>query len=124
MSSDIPPSLFSPDPSLEAIHACTFAGRCYPDCPLDRASLSPPTGGRDMTWVLMATGFTGALTMIFLARQGLRKLGLHPSIEVYFSPRGGCLDAVVRELRSARREVLVQAYSFTADPITFGLVEA
>jgi phosphatidylserine/phosphatidylglycerophosphate/cardiolipin synthase-like enzyme len=72
----------------------------------------------------MATGFTGALTMIFLARQGLRKLGLHPSTEVYFSPRGGCLDAVVRELRSARREVLVQAYSFTADPITFGLVEA
>jgi phosphatidylserine/phosphatidylglycerophosphate/cardiolipin synthase-like enzyme len=47
-----------------------------------------------------------------------------PSTEVYFSPKGGCMEAVVRELKKARHEVLVQAYSFTADPITFALVEA
>src|SRR5262249_17033656 len=40
------------------------------------------------------------------------------------SPRGGCQDAVVQELQKARHEILVQAYSFTADPLTFGLVDA
>jgi phosphatidylserine/phosphatidylglycerophosphate/cardiolipin synthase-like enzyme len=77
-----------------------------------------------MTWLLIATGFTGAFTLVFLYRWAHRKLGIMPSVEVYFSPKGGCMDAVVRELKKARREVLVQAYSFTADPITFGLVEA
>ena len=31
---------------------------------------------------------------------------------------------ILRELKAARREILVQAYSFTADPLTFGLVDA
>ena len=34
--------------------------------------------------------------------------------EVYFSPNGGCTDAVVRELVKAQNNVLVQAYSFTS----------
>src|SRR5262245_59056382 len=82
------------------------------------------TGGRLMAWVLLATGFTGALTMVFLIRCGLRQLGRLQAVSVHFSPKGGCCDAIVRELDHARREVLVQAYSFTADPITFSLVEA
>jgi phosphatidylserine/phosphatidylglycerophosphate/cardiolipin synthase-like enzyme len=45
-------------------------------------------------------------------------------LNVFFSPKGGCEDAIVAELNKARREVLVQAYSFTADPLTYGLVEA
>lgn len=45
-------------------------------------------------------------------------------IEVFFSPRGGCTAAVVKELGKARREVLVQAYSFTSAPIAKALVEA
>jgi phosphatidylserine/phosphatidylglycerophosphate/cardiolipin synthase-like enzyme len=77
-----------------------------------------------MTWLLIATGCTGAFTLVFLYRWVHRKLGIMASVEVYFSPKGGCMDAVVRELKKARREVLVQAYSFTADPITFSLVEA
>jgi hypothetical protein len=32
--------------------------------------------------------------------------------EVYFSPKGGCTDAIVRELDKAQGTVLVQAYSF------------
>jgi phosphatidylserine/phosphatidylglycerophosphate/cardiolipin synthase-like enzyme len=45
-------------------------------------------------------------------------------VAVRFSPRGGCQDAIVRELEKARKEILVQAYSFTADPLTYALVNA
>ena len=44
--------------------------------------------------------------------------------EVYFSPRGGCTDAVVREIGKAKTEVLVQAYSFTSEPIAQALAAA
>jgi phosphatidylserine/phosphatidylglycerophosphate/cardiolipin synthase-like enzyme len=77
-----------------------------------------------MMWVLISTGFTGALTLVFLVRSAFRKLGMVPEASVYFSPKGGCMDAIVREIKKARREVLVQAYSFTADPITLALVDA
>ena len=46
------------------------------------------------------------------------------SCSVYFSPRGGCTEAVIRELSQAKTSVLVQAYSFTAKPIAKALVEA
>jgi phosphatidylserine/phosphatidylglycerophosphate/cardiolipin synthase-like enzyme len=45
-------------------------------------------------------------------------------IDVYFSPRGGATEAVVAEIVKARREVLVQAYSFTSAPIAKALLEA
>lgn len=45
-------------------------------------------------------------------------------IEVYFSPKGGCTEAVVRELAAAHGSVLVQAYSFTSSPIAKALVDA
>ncbi len=44
--------------------------------------------------------------------------------EVYFSPHGGCTEAVVRELGKAKKTVLVQAYSFTSKPIAAALVAA
>jgi phosphatidylserine/phosphatidylglycerophosphate/cardiolipin synthase-like enzyme len=47
-----------------------------------------------------------------------------PPIEVYYSPKGGCTEAVVRQLDSARSSVLVQAYSFTSAPIAKALVTA
>jgi phosphatidylserine/phosphatidylglycerophosphate/cardiolipin synthase-like enzyme len=77
-----------------------------------------------LMWIQIATGATGTLTLMFLFRTMLRKLGYVLDIQAYFSPKGGCQDAIVRELQKARREVLVQAYSFTADPITMALVEA
>lgn len=46
------------------------------------------------------------------------------AIEVYFSPRGGCTEAIVRELGNAQSSVLVQAYSFTSVPIAKALVAA
>ena len=47
-----------------------------------------------------------------------------PPVEVYFSPHGGCTEAVVREIQAARSKILVQAYSFTSAPIAKALVEA
>jgi phosphatidylserine/phosphatidylglycerophosphate/cardiolipin synthase-like enzyme len=46
------------------------------------------------------------------------------TVDVFFSPNGGATDAVVRELNSARTEILVQAYSFTSKPIAKALVDA
>ncbi len=44
--------------------------------------------------------------------------------EVYFSPRGECTDAIIRELNKAKNSVLVQAYSFTSVPIAEALLNA
>ena len=43
---------------------------------------------------------------------------------VYFSPHGGCTEAVVDALNSAKTTILVQAYSFTSAPIAQALVAA
>ena len=49
----------------------------------------------------------------------------HPvSTRVYFSPHGGCTEAVVDALNSAKTTILVQAYSFTSAPIANALVNA
>ena len=77
-----------------------------------------------MTWLLLATGFTGAWTLYFVGRWWTRWRGRELHVAVYHSPKGGCTDAVVRELNRARREVLVQAYSFTSKPIAQALIDA
>jgi phosphatidylserine/phosphatidylglycerophosphate/cardiolipin synthase-like enzyme len=46
------------------------------------------------------------------------------NLEVYFSPNGGCTDAVIRELNKAKSTVLVQAYTFTSAPIAKALLNA
>jgi phosphatidylserine/phosphatidylglycerophosphate/cardiolipin synthase-like enzyme len=46
------------------------------------------------------------------------------SIRLYFSPNGGGTEAIVSEIRHARTEVLVQAYSFTSAPIARALLDA
>jgi phosphatidylserine/phosphatidylglycerophosphate/cardiolipin synthase-like enzyme len=45
-------------------------------------------------------------------------------IQVLFSPDGGCLDAVIKEIDNAKSEILVQAYSFTSKKIANALVDA
>jgi phosphatidylserine/phosphatidylglycerophosphate/cardiolipin synthase-like enzyme len=46
------------------------------------------------------------------------------TIQAYFSPNGGCTEAVVEALGHARTTVRVQAYSFTSAPIAKALVDA
>jgi phosphatidylserine/phosphatidylglycerophosphate/cardiolipin synthase-like enzyme len=75
-------------------------------------------------WLFLATGFMGAWTLWFMLRHLQRRFGAIPSTAVCFSPKGGCTEAIVRELQHARHEVLVQAYSFTSDSITLALVDA
>jgi phosphatidylserine/phosphatidylglycerophosphate/cardiolipin synthase-like enzyme len=45
-------------------------------------------------------------------------------VQVYFSPRGGCTDAIIDEIDQAKSEILVQAYSFTSAPIAKALLKA
>lgn len=47
-----------------------------------------------------------------------------PRWAVYFSPHGGCTEAVVDALGRAKSTILVQAYSFTSAPIAKALVDA
>jgi phosphatidylserine/phosphatidylglycerophosphate/cardiolipin synthase-like enzyme len=46
------------------------------------------------------------------------------SIRVYFSPHGGCTDAILSQINQAKTEILLQAYSFTSQPIAQGLIRA
>jgi phosphatidylserine/phosphatidylglycerophosphate/cardiolipin synthase-like enzyme len=44
--------------------------------------------------------------------------------QVYFSPRGGCTQAIIKEIDNAKSEILIQAYSFTSAPIAKALTDA
>ncbi len=44
--------------------------------------------------------------------------------QVYFSPQGGCTEAIVEALNKAKTDVLVLAYSFTSKEIAKALVDA
>lgn len=44
--------------------------------------------------------------------------------QVYFSPKGGTQEALVRAIQEARESIYVQAYSFTSAPIAKALVDA
>ena len=45
-------------------------------------------------------------------------------VQVFFSPNGGCTEAVVENLAKAKSTVLVQAFSFTSAPIAKALADA
>lgn len=45
-------------------------------------------------------------------------------VAVWFSPNGGCTEAIVEAIGKARKEILVQAYSFTSSAIAKALVKA
>lgn len=45
-------------------------------------------------------------------------------IAVYFSPKGGCTDAIVDHISKATKTIKVQAYSFTSEPIAKALMHA
>jgi phosphatidylserine/phosphatidylglycerophosphate/cardiolipin synthase-like enzyme len=65
---------------------------------------------------------TGGLTGI--GTQSAPPAAKEDGISCYFSPHGGCTEAVVAEIEKAQHEILVQAYSFTSHPIADALVDA
>jgi phosphatidylserine/phosphatidylglycerophosphate/cardiolipin synthase-like enzyme len=46
------------------------------------------------------------------------------TIEPFFSPGGGCTEAIIREINYAKSEVHIQAYSFTSAPIAKAIIAA
>jgi phosphatidylserine/phosphatidylglycerophosphate/cardiolipin synthase-like enzyme len=67
---------------------------------------------------------TGAMVWIFLFATFVHAQTILPDIKVYFSPHGGCTEAVVRSINGAKNQVLVEAYSFTSEPIAMALIAA
>jgi hypothetical protein len=41
--------------------------------------------------------------------------------QVYFSPNGGCTEAIVATINGAKKTIFVQAYRFTSTPIAGAL---
>jgi len=71
--------------------------------------------------------FFSLILMLAMAASGRPYFGGSSTtgqIDVYFSPEGGCTDAVVHALNHATNTVLVQAYSSTSAPIAKALVTA
>jgi len=70
------------------------------------------------------------ISILFLlgcATQGFHALAPTPAPpiwSVYFSPKGGCTEAIVQELEKAQKTIFVQAYSFTSGPIAEALINA
>lgn len=63
-----------------------------------------------------------ALTALTLG--GQRSPAPQATIDVHFSPRGGCTTAVLDALSAAKTTVHVQAYTLTSTPIAQALVTA
>ena len=65
-----------------------------------------------------------AIVVFAVNGEGLKVAGKDiEQVQVFFSPRGGCTEAVVSAISQARSEILVQAYSFTSAPIAKALVD-
>ena len=75
-----------------------------------------------ITALAFYTGFHAR--QLFGAGDSVSHSSSNTTWSVYFSPRGGCTEAVVHELDQAKSTVSVQAYSFTSAPIAKALVEA
>jgi phosphatidylserine/phosphatidylglycerophosphate/cardiolipin synthase-like enzyme len=68
--------------------------------------------------------------LIFVCYQGGCEVKTDPvkispnEVEVFFSPQGGCTEAIVNTLGQAKSSLLIQAYSFTSAPIAKAVVDA
>jgi phosphatidylserine/phosphatidylglycerophosphate/cardiolipin synthase-like enzyme len=45
-------------------------------------------------------------------------------VQIYFSPNGGCTEAIVNAINHAKEELLIQAYSFTSKEIAEAIIKA
>jgi hypothetical protein len=75
-----------------------------------------------MEILLIATGFSGGLTLVWLARAAAGLFASRPATEPHFGP--GTLDRVLRELAAARREVLLFTDGLNCPVVAQALVEA
>ena len=75
-------------------------------------------GVREVGVVLVALAVVHALQAI---RHWFHR---DPTTSAHFSPKGGCTEVAVKAITTARREVLVQAYSFSSPDIAKALIAA
>jgi phosphatidylserine/phosphatidylglycerophosphate/cardiolipin synthase-like enzyme len=61
------------------------------------------------------------LTLFLWSTAALAQTG---ALRVYFSPNGGCTDAILTQINQAKTEILIQAYSFTSKPIARAMMQA
>lgn len=54
----------------------------------------------------------------------LFSLAVFAEISVYFSPDGGCTEAIINQLSKAKNNIDIMMYSFTSRPIAQELVKA
>jgi len=66
-------------------------------------------------------GFSGGV--YFYHPQSISK-GYEPQVKVFFSPKGGCTEAITTIIGGAQKSILIQAYSFTSEPIVQALIRA
>jgi phosphatidylserine/phosphatidylglycerophosphate/cardiolipin synthase-like enzyme len=76
------------------------------------------------TVLLVTTGFLAACVLLHWGRFLYHRVVPPPSVQVHFSPKGGCGERVVEAIDAARSEIRVMAYSFTFDPIVKALMDA
>ena len=75
----------------------------------------------------LAAGLCTVLLLLFpLPQAGAQahEVLLNAVVDVYFSPKGGCTEAIVSEIDRGKSEILVQAYSFTSKKIAKALADA
>ena len=69
--------------------------------------------------------FILVFTAVFPGVIFARDISLHDApAQVFFSPHDGTTAAIIKEIASAKSEILVQAYSFTSAPIAKSLLDA
>ncbi len=76
----------------------------------------------NITWGLDPFNFNFEKLLKILSPQSIRVQDT--DIKVYFSPNGGCRRAIITEIDSAKKEILVAMYYFTNREIAQALVRA
>ena len=92
-----------------------FASQILPPPPPDIDPLTPKAYDADVKRLL-------CLILPFVL--AISVLADPADVSVYFSPNGGCTEAIVKELGNAKSNILIQAYSFTSAPIAKAVVDA
>ena len=77
-----------------------------------------------MKWITASFATLAIIILMGLSPPATLSQETPPTWQVYFSPHGGCTDAIIRELNKAKSTVLVQAYTFTSAPIAKTLLGA
>lgn len=49
---------------------------------------------------------------------------VHAEVTIYFSPNGGCEQAIINAIKNAKKSIYVQAYAFTSESIAEALATA